>query len=94
MIENNVFIHRKSVTKYIFNVVLRELHVNKQNTEQEECICIFLSDESLIMLLLKEFFMNYISSYRAKDVRLTYYRSLSSNKCFFWHNSWNQFQLV
>ena len=71
MIENNVFIHRKSVTKYIFNIVLRELHVNKQNTEQEECICIFLSDKLLIMLLLKEFFMNYISFYRAKDVLIT-----------------------
>ena len=71
MIENNVFIHRKSVTKYIFNIVLRELHVNKQNTEQEECICIFLSDELLIMLLLKEFFINYISFYRAKDVLIT-----------------------
>ena len=71
MIENNVFIHRKSVTKYIFNIVLRELHVNKQNTEQEECICIFLSGKLLIMLLLKEFFMNYISFYRAKDVLIT-----------------------
>ena len=71
MIENNVFIHRKSVTKYIFNIVRRELQVNKQNTEQEECICIFLSDELLIMLSLKEFFMNYISFYRAKDVLIT-----------------------
>ena len=71
MIENSVFIHRKSVTKYIFNIVLRELHVNKQNTEQEECICIFLSGKLLIMLLLKEFFMNYISFYRAKDVLIT-----------------------
>ena len=61
------------MTKYVFNIafVLRELHVNKQNTEQEECICIFLSDELLIMLLLKESFMNYISFYRAKDVLIS-----------------------